>query len=110
MVSAARIWVILSRVPILILAIAVLAVSTAAVFHSPAMAQEEQRRGWSLRDLLFLRRSERVEPPRQIQRAGPRKSKARKPRAAPRRPAEPATQIVEKAADARTVLVVGDFM
>ncbi|RWE64735.1 DUF459 domain-containing protein, partial [Mesorhizobium sp.] len=110
MVSAARIWVILSRVPILILAIAVLAVSTAAVFHSPAMAQEEQRRGWSLRDLLFLRRSERVEPPRQIQRAGPRKSKARKPRAAPRRPAEPATQIVEKAPDARTVLVVGDFM
>ncbi|MGX9574976.1 SGNH/GDSL hydrolase family protein [Mesorhizobium sp. f-mel] len=116
MVSAGRIRVILRRVPILVLAIAVLAVSTAAVFHTPAVAQEEQRRGWSLRDLLFLRRSERVgrtewmEPPRQIQRAGPRKLKARKPRAAPRRPAEPATPIVEKASDARTVLVVGDFM
>ncbi|RUV28234.1 MULTISPECIES: DUF459 domain-containing protein [unclassified Mesorhizobium] len=116
MVSAGRIRVILRRVPILVLASAVLAVSTAAVFHTPAVAQEEQRRGWSLRDLLFLRRSERVgrtewmEPPRQIQRAGPRKLKARKPRAAPRRPAEPATPIVEKAPDARTVLVVGDFM
>ncbi|RUV56466.1 DUF459 domain-containing protein, partial [Mesorhizobium sp. M5C.F.Ca.IN.020.29.1.1] len=81
MVSASRIRVILRRVPILVLAIAVLAVSTAAVFHTPAVAQEGQRRGWSLRDLLFLRRSERVgrtewmEPPRQIQRAGPRKLK-----------------------------------
>ncbi|TIT27027.1 MAG: DUF459 domain-containing protein, partial [Mesorhizobium sp.] len=111
MISAARIQVILRRVPILILAVAVLAVSTAAAFHTPAVAQEEQRRGWSLRDLLFLRRSERVEPPpRQIQRARPPKARAKKPRAAPRRPAEPTTPIVEKAPDARTVLVVGDFM
>jgi uncharacterized protein len=111
LVSAARIRVILRRVPILILAIAVLAVSTAAAFHTPAVAQEEQRRGWSLRDLLFPRRSERVEPPpRQIQRARPPKPRAKKPRAAPRRPAEPTTPIVEKAPDARTVLVVGDFM
>lgn len=110
MVSAARIRVILRRVPILILAVAVLAVSTAAAFHTPAVAQEEQRRGWSLRDLLFPRRYERVEPPREILRARPPKAKARKSRAAPGRPAEPTTPIVEKAPDARTVLVVGDFM
>ncbi|RUV82764.1 DUF459 domain-containing protein, partial [Mesorhizobium sp. M5C.F.Ca.IN.020.14.1.1] len=42
MVSAGRIRVILRRVPILVLASAVLAVSTAAVFHTPAVAQEEQ--------------------------------------------------------------------
>ncbi|PDQ21415.1 hypothetical protein CN311_08790 [Mesorhizobium sanjuanii] len=109
MVSAARIRVILRRVPVLALAIVVLVAGIAGAFHTPAMAQEESR-GWSLRDLLFPRRSERIEPPpRQIQPARPL-TKARKPRAAPRRPAEPTTPIVEKAPDARTVLVVGDFM
>lgn len=109
MVSAARIRVILRRVPVLALAIVVLVAGIAGAFHTPAMAQEESR-GWSLRDLLFPRRSERIEPPpRQIQRARP-PTKARKPRTAPRRPAEPTTPIVEKAPDARTVLVVGDFM
>ncbi|ANT53432.1 SGNH/GDSL hydrolase family protein [Mesorhizobium amorphae] len=107
MVSVARIRVILRRMPILILAIAVLAVAAASAFHTPALAQEQQNRGWSLRDLLFPRRSERVEPPLDIQKARP-KSKAKKSR--PRLPAEPATPIVEKTPDARVVLVVGDFM
>ena len=106
MVSVACIRVIVRRMPILILAIAVLAVAAASTFHTPAMAQEQQNRGWSLRDLLFPRRSERVEPPLDIQKAKP---KPRKPRV-PRAPIEPQTPIAEKAPDARIVLVVGDFM
>ncbi|MCZ8544381.1 DUF459 domain-containing protein [Mesorhizobium qingshengii] len=107
MASAARIARLVRRVPVLILAVVVLTVGVAAALHSPAMAQEQQQsRGWSLRDLLFPRRSERIEPPLDIQKARP---KPRKPRV-PRAPAEPETPIVEKAPDARTVLVVGDFM
>lgn len=105
MVSVACIRVIVRRMPILILAIAVLAVATASTFHTPAMAQEQQNRGWSLRDLLFPRRSERVEPPLDIQKPRPKPRKK-----APRPPAEPAIPIVEKTPDARVVLVVGDFM
>lgn len=92
--------------PVLILAVVVLAVGVAGAFHAPAMAQEQQNSGWSLRDLLFPRRSERIEPPLNIQKAKP---KPRKPRV-PRAPAEPQTPIAEKVPDARTVLVVGDFM
>ncbi len=105
MVSAARIRVIVFRLPILILAIAVLATAVAGSFHTPAFAQEEpQKRGWSLRDLLFPRRSERVEPPRDVGKAKPKvKKKARAP-------AEPAVPVVEKTPDARTILVIGDFM
>ena len=45
------------RTPILFLAIVLLAIGAAGAFHAPAMAQEEQQdRGWSLRDLLFPRR------------------------------------------------------
>ncbi|PBB69809.1 hypothetical protein CK228_04090 [Mesorhizobium sp. WSM4312] len=109
MVSAARIAILARRTPILFLAIILLAIGAAGAFHVPAMAQEQpqQDRGWSLRDLLFPRRSERVEPPLDIQKARP-KAKAKK--RAPRPPAEPETPVVEKAPDARTVLVVGDFM
>jgi hypothetical protein len=99
------------RVPILIVAIAVLAVAAASAFHAPAMAQEQQSRGWSLRNLLsplFPRRSERFEPPLDIQRTTPR-PKAKK-RAASPQPTAPEVQAVERAPDARTVLVVGDFM
>ncbi|MER8630657.1 DUF459 domain-containing protein [Mesorhizobium opportunistum] len=107
MVSAARIAILVRRMPILILAIVLLVIGAASAFHAPAMAQEQQQnRGWSLRDLLFPRRSERFEPPPTIQKARP---KAKKPRA-PRPPAEPETPVVDKAPDARTVLVVGDFM
>ncbi|TPM33033.1 DUF459 domain-containing protein [Mesorhizobium sp. B2-3-5] len=108
MVSAARIAILVRRTPILILAIVLLAIGAAGAFHAPALAQEQQDRGWSLRDLLFPRRSERVEPPLDVQKARP-KPKARKPRA-PRPPTEPETPMVEKTPDARTVLVVGDFM
>lgn len=107
MVSVARIRVIVRRTPILILALAVLAVAAASAFHTPAMAQEEQSRGWSLRDLLFPRRGERIEPPLDIPTTRP-KLKAKKSR--PRPPAEPVAPIVEKTPDARVVLVVGDFM
>lgn len=108
MVSAARIAILVRRTPILVLAIVLLAIAASSALHAPAMAQEQpqQSHGWSLRDLLFPRRSERVEPPLDIQKAKP---KPRKPRV-PRAPVEPQTPIAEKAPDARAVLVVGDFM
>jgi uncharacterized protein len=105
LVSAARIRVIVFRLPILILAIVVLATGVAGTFHTPALAQEQpQNRGWSLRDLLFPRRSERIEPPLDVRKAKP------KIRKKPRAPVEPAVPVVEKTPDARTILVIGDFM
>ncbi|MER8431626.1 SGNH/GDSL hydrolase family protein [Mesorhizobium caraganae] len=105
MVSAARIRVIVFRLPILVLAIVVLATGVAGTFHTPALAQEQpQDRGWSLRDLLFPRRSERIEPPLDIQKPKPKVKKK------PRAPVEPAVPIVEKAPDSRVILVIGDFM
>lgn len=105
MVSAARIRVIVFRLPILILAIVVLATGVAGTFHTPALAQEQpQNRGWSLRDLLFPRRSERIEPPLDVRKAKPKVKKK------PRAPVEPSAPIVEKTPDARVVLVIGDFM
>jgi hypothetical protein len=103
--TVARIRQSIRRAPILILALAVLVVTAAGAFHAPAFAQEESP-GWSLRDLLFPRRSERVEPPIEIQKARPKPKKKSKPRP----PAEPETPIVEKTNDARVVLVVGDFL
>ena len=96
------------RAPILIAAILLLAVGSLSAFHAPAMAQDQPSRGWSLRDLLFPRRSERVEPPAELQQPRPR-PKVKKARP-PQEPAAPETPIVEKAPDARVVLVVGDFM
>ncbi|ESX48904.1 DUF459 domain-containing protein [Mesorhizobium sp. C416B] len=105
MVSAARIRVIVFRLPILVLAIVVLATGLAGSFHTPALAQEQpQNRGWSLRDLLFPRRSERIEPPLDVRKAKPKVKKK------PRAPVEPSAPIVEKTPDARVVLVIGDFM
>ncbi|ESZ53030.1 MULTISPECIES: DUF459 domain-containing protein [unclassified Mesorhizobium] len=105
MVSAARIRVIVFRLPILVLAIVVLATGVAGSFHTPALAQEQpQNRGWSLRDLLFPRRSERIEPPLDVRKAKPKVKKK------PRAPVEPSAPIVEKTPDARVVLVIGDFM
>lgn len=106
MASVARIRKVVCSVPVLVVALAVLFVAAAGAFHTPAFAQE-QSRGWSLRDLLFPRRSERVEPPADIQKVKP-KPKVKK--AKPRPPAEPETPIVEKTPDARVVLVVGDFL
>lgn len=105
MVSPARIRVIVFRLPILILAVVVLATGIAGTFHTPALAQEQpQNRGWSLRDLFFPRRSERIEPPLDIGKAKPKVKKK------PRAPVEPAVPIVEKAPDSRVILVIGDFM
>lgn len=105
MVSATRIRVIVFRLPILVLAIVVLATGLAGTFHTPALAQEQpQNRGWSLRDLLFPRRSERIEPPLDVRKAKPKVKKK------PRAPVEPSAPIVEKTPDARVVLVIGDFM
>ncbi|ESY07687.1 hypothetical protein X753_02480 [Mesorhizobium sp. LNJC399B00] len=105
MVSATRIRVIVFRLPILVLAIVVLATGLAGTFHTPALAQEQpQNRGWSLRDLLFPRRSERIEPPLDVRKAKPKVKKK------PRAPIEPSAPIVEKTPDARVVLVIGDFM
>ncbi|RRI07847.1 DUF459 domain-containing protein [Mesorhizobium tamadayense] len=106
MVTVARIRLIVRRLPILVLAIAVLAVAGSGAFHAPAFAQEEESRGWSLRDLLFPRRSERIELPAEIQKARPKPKKKSKPRP----PAEPETPVVEKTPDAHVVLVVGDFL
>ncbi|MER9727560.1 DUF459 domain-containing protein [Mesorhizobium sp. M0217] len=105
MVSATRIRVIVFRLPILVLAIVVLATGLAGTFHTPALAQEQpQNRGWSLRDLLFPRRSERIEPPLDVRKAKPKVKKK------PRAPVEPSAPIVEKTPDAHVVLVIGDFM
>lgn len=105
LVSVARIRQGIRRAPILILALAVLAVTAAGAFHTPAFAQE-QSHGWSLRDLLFPRRSERIEPPFEVENPRPKPKKKAKPRP----PAEPETPVVEKTNDARVVLVVGDFL
>lgn len=103
--KSARIRKIAFRVPILLFAVAVLAAAAFTAFDTPAFAQERDYYGpWSLRNLLFPRRdNEFPEPP-----PPPRpKAKAKVRKAAP---AEPKLPVAEKAADARTVLVVGDFM
>ncbi|ODT17691.1 MAG: hypothetical protein ABS57_07710 [Mesorhizobium sp. SCN 65-12] len=106
MVSVTRIRTFARRAPVLLLAIVLLTAGAGGVLISQAMAQDQPSHGWSLRDLLFPRRSERVEPP--IEQVKP---KPRKPRPVVRRPAEPAPPpVAEKAQDARVILVVGDFM
>ncbi len=102
MISARRIGGILRHVSLMLVAVAVLAAAVLAVAQTPVLAQDQ---GWSLRDLLFPRRRERVEPPAEIQK--PKKKARSKPVA---RKAEPEVPVVEKAPDARTVLVIGDFM
>lgn len=97
MISARRIGGVLRHVSLMLVAVAVLAVA-----QTPVLAQDQ---GWSLRDLLFPRRRERVEPPAEIQK--PKKKARSKPVT---RKAEPEVPVVEKAPDARTVLVIGDFM
>lgn len=101
MASASRIGTALRRTVILIVAAAVLGTGMASTFSGQAMAQEHR---WSLRDLLFPRRSERAKPLEQF--PAPPKPKKRKPRA----PAVVEKPAVEKTADARVVLVVGDFL
>jgi hypothetical protein len=92
------------RPPLLAAAAVLLLAVAAAVLRPPAAAQERSGFGWSLRDMLFPRRQD-VFPP--APRVAP---KAKKKSSAPRQPAEPPAPVVEKAPDARVVLVVGDFM
>lgn len=82
---------------------------------SVSVAQELFRRPWSLRDLFFLpRRADRLEPRRAVP-GHPTKARKR-PRSKSsgssiaRAPREPEVPVVEKQADARVVLVVGDFL
>lgn len=94
--------------------IIVLAFGAGAVLQvSPAFAQDLQLRPW-LRNLFSPRRAERVEPPANVPRTRqPKASAPRKKttvRSKPAEPASPPVTVVEKAADARVVLVVGDFM
>jgi hypothetical protein len=102
---SARTLKIMRYAPVPILA-AVMLLGAVLVVHAPAMA--EQGHFWSLRDLFLPRREERIKPPRE---AFPPRPRIRKPRrVTPAKPVEPAAPTVEKAADARNVLVVGDFM
>lgn len=89
------------RLPVFVLAIVMLAAGMAYV---PAMAQEQ---GWSLRDLLFPRRSERIQPARKFPPPPGRTKKRATPKPAATAPEPPA---VDKAPDARVVLVIGDFL
>ena len=92
-----------------ILFTALLALAVAGAFYTPARAQDQ---GWSLRDLLFPRRSERYELLGPVDRFPPRPKKARKPRPPSQQPATTAaeTPAVEKADDAKVILVIGDFL
>ena len=105
MIPARRIGKALRRIAAAVVLLAVLVTGAVAVSAMPAMAQD-QGSGWSLRDLLFPRRRERVAPPAPVETVKPRK----KARAKPAVPQEPQAPVVEKAPDARAVLVVGDFM
>jgi hypothetical protein len=89
---------------VLVLASVMLAAGAAGMFSRPAMAQDQ---GWSLRDLLFPRRSERAQPLNRF----PAPPKAKKPRrSSPPQPAVVESPAPEKAPDARVVLVIGDFL
>ncbi|RUM97586.1 DUF459 domain-containing protein [Pseudaminobacter arsenicus] len=103
----------LVRIPALLLVTALLVTGFSIAAPSPASAQELIGRAWSLRDLFAPRRERRIEPQVDV----PARPKARtKTRRATTRPSEPRQPVVvetpevEKLADARTVLVVGDFL
>jgi len=91
--------------PVVLVLLAVALTGATAVPGMPAMAQDQG--GWSLRDLLFPRRRERIEPPAPIETVKPRRKARPKPAVSQE---EPPTPAVDKAPDARTVMVVGDFM
>ena len=74
-------------------------------------AEAQERRGRTLFDLLFNRNRDRAEP--EPERAQPRARRQASPQGSASRPAEPRAATpppVEKSADAKTVLVIGDFM
>jgi len=75
---------------------------------APTAFAQERARGWTLRDLFFPRRYQAADPRDNV--AKPRRKV--KQRARPRKPAivEPEIVVEPKADDAKTVLVVGDFI
>lgn len=111
----------------LLVAVAVGLTAISVSAPTPALAQEGIFRRWSLRDLFMPRREPRIDPylyeaprppPRKLRKpqrkpkpafdagAGPHVRTVRKPAV----PAQPAVPVIEKAADARVVLVIGDFL
>lgn len=98
-------WTLVSRAIAIVFTVAVAAALSASAV-APGFAQERQR---SLFDLLFRPSKPRaVEAPRQKQ---PRPTIKRKtPTRAKTEASAPAPDVVAKAADARVVLVVGDFL
>lgn len=103
---------LLVRIPVLLLATALLVTGFSITAPSLASAQELIGRAWSLRDLFAPRREKRLEP----RVDAPTRPKARKKTRKTTRPSEPRqpavveTPEVEKLADARIILVVGDFL
>jgi hypothetical protein len=96
------------RLPLLIVAFAVLVGGIAVAYPTVSAAQEAVRRPWTLRDLFFgSRKSERVEPPPPPVTT---KTRTRPSQPAARRPAAPAAPVVPKADEAKVVLVIGDFL
>jgi hypothetical protein len=80
------------------------------VSDAAAQQQREYRQGGGLLQFLFQRPEPR-QPARIAPREAPRRAaRPRARRAAPRQPATPPAPIVEKAPDAKRVLVVGDFL
>ena len=96
---------LIRRVVVTFLALVVLAPALSVFAPSMADAQETFRRPSLLRDLFLFRRLSRPPAPEKIFPEAPKKPK-RVVRAAP----QPKVPVVEKLPDARTVLVVGDFL
>ncbi|MBN9250296.1 MAG: hypothetical protein BGO03_10920 [Mesorhizobium sp. 61-13] len=110
MVSGLRIRDIQFRKPILIVVFSALLATFTYALIAPAVAQEPQYRSWSLRNLFRPRKSERVAPPEAIPTQPPKARTQTRKSTVRTAPAEPPKPVVEKAPDARTILVVGDFM
>lgn len=104
---------LLVGIPALLLTLAVLVVGFSSAASSPASAQELIGRAWSLRDLFAPRKERRIEPQADVPSRPKARTKTRKaatPDSKPRAPVVEATPEIEKLADARVVLVVGDFL
>jgi len=94
-----------------VLLASLLALAAAALMApAPLSAQEQVRKPWSLRDMLFpSRKSPRLET--QPVPARPKaRTKSVKKRKSTSKPAEPRLIVVEKQPDAKVVLVIGDFV
>lgn len=99
-------WRLLQALPVLAIAIVVLALAAPAV-----LAQDQQpRRPRNLFEFLFGTRERVIEQSVPQRPAARQRPQAKPPKAQARPAAEPETPVVEKSQTARTVLVVGDFM